>query len=385
VYKSNKEDAGMERREFGRVIAAGSIGTLMGGCAAPREETPAQPASTRKKALMHVGCQSGGTSTENLEFKARHGVYHLDGGAPATIEGVGWDLDDSLRKKEACEKYGISLDAYHLPLGSDGIEHAKYPNVMLGKSPERDREIEILQQMIQVAGKTGVRALLYNTTILPVLRTGRIRDPTRGNAEYNTWDYQEAIKRNEPKTIAGDVSVDQMYERISYLLERLMPVAEEYKVQLGNHIADPPTHEGYRGITRWNSPVVFEGLKRFAELSKSPFHGFSLCIGTVAEGLRDPRTEIHPIIRYFGERKQIFNVHLRNIKGGMDRFTEVYPDNGDMDFYEVVKTFRDVGYPYMLMPDHVPAHSDPAAGQQAFAFAYGYINAMIQAVNAEAA
>ena len=62
---------------------------------------------------------------------------------------------------------------------------------------------------------------------------------------------------------------------------------------------------------------------------------------------------------------------------------EVYPDNGDMDFYEVVKAFRDVEYPYMLMPDHAPQHPAEGAGDQAFAFAYGYIKALIQAVNSE--
>ena len=49
--------------------------------------------------------------------------------------------------------------------------------------------------MISVAGKTGVRLLNYNTTILGMLRTGRTPDPKRGNASYNTWDYQAAVKR----------------------------------------------------------------------------------------------------------------------------------------------------------------------------------------------
>ncbi len=172
-----------------------------------------------------------------------------------------------------------------------------------------------------------------------------------------------------------------MFERITYLLDRILPVAEEYKVRLANHIADPPTHIGYRGITRWNSPDVFEGIKRFANLYKSNYHGFNLCLGTTAEGLKNPRTEIIPIIKWVGERKQIFNVHLRNIKGGFDNFMEVYPDNGDMDFFEVLKTLRDVEYPYLVMPDHVPHHPDPASSNQAFAFAYGYIKAMIQAVS----
>ena len=373
----------MKRRDFAKVITAGSMGAIAAGCETTETVTTQKPAEP-KKVLMHVGCQSGGTSKENLEFKTRHGVYHIDGGAPRTIEGVGWDLDDSLAKKEACEQYGISLEAYHLPLSSGGIDRERYPNIMLGKSPERDREIEIIQQMIEVAGKSDIRLLNYNTTIHPVLRTGRTPDPTRGGVTYSTWNYEEAVKRNEPKTIAGDVSVDDMFERITYLLDRILPVAEEWKVQLGNHIADPPTHVGFRGITRWNSPDVFAGIKRFAQLYDSPYHGFNLCIGSVGEGLKDPKTEIIPIIQWIGERKQIFNVHLRNIKGGWDNFREVYPDNGDMDFYEVVKTFRDVEYPYMIMPDHVPQHPAQGASNQAFTFAYGYIKALIQAVKAEA-
>jgi mannonate dehydratase len=378
----------LKRRDLIKVLGQGSLGVFaLGGAAgcAPREapvEAPAaQPA--KKPMLMKVGCQHGGTGKENLEYLARHGVYNMDGGSPKFIEGVGWDLDDSLAKKEACEKYGISLDAYHLPLSSAGITRVATPNIMLGKGPERDREIEMIQQMIEVAAKTDVRLLLYNTTIHPVLRTGRTVDPKRGNASYSTWNYEEAVKRDEPETIAGTVDIDAMYERITYLLDRILPVAEEFKVKLGNHIADPPTPVGYRGITRWNSPDVFEGIKRFAQLYDSEYHGFNLCLGSTAEGLKDPKTEIHPIIQWVGERKQIFNIHLRNIIGGWNNFQEVYPDNGDMDFVAVVRTLRDVGYDGMLMPDHIPQHEDPASGLQGHAFAFGYIKALIQAVGSE--
>ncbi len=238
----------MERRSFVKAITASSFGAAVlgssmtasvAGCSNSNAEKP--PA--KKKVLMKVGCQSGGTTKENLEFKARHGVSNIDGGAPKYIKGKGWDLEESLKKKEACEKYGISLDAYHLTLTSAGIDKVETPNIMLGKSPERDREIEDIQQMISVAGKTGVHCLNYNTIILPILRTGMTLDPKRGNASYTTWNYQEAIKRDEPLTIAGVVTIDQMYERITYLLDRILPVAEEYKVRLANHIADPPTNK----------------------------------------------------------------------------------------------------------------------------------------------
>lgn len=97
------------------------------------------------------------------------------------------------------------------------------------------------------------------------------------------------------------------------------------------------------------------------------------------------------IVRYrpiFGERKKIFNVPFRNIRGGLHNFQETWPDEGDVNMYELARTFHDVGYEYMLMPDHAPLHPDDVAPEggsyrvrQAFAFQYGYIIAMIQAMN----
>ena len=374
------------RRNLIKILPAGAWSVLgLGNLTACAQSSSTLSESQPQRAIrMKVGCQHGGTERENLEYWARHGVFHVDGGSPKFIEGVGWDLEDSLAKKEACEKYGIHLEAYHLPLSSAGIDRVSTPNIMLGKSPERDREIELIQQMIEVAAKSEVRLLLYNTTIHRVLRTGRTTDPQRGNASYSTWDYAEAIKIKDDLTIAGEVHIDEIYERITYLLDRILPVAEEFNVKLGNHIADPPTPVGYRGITRWNSPDVFAGIKRFAQLYDSPSHGFNLCLGSTAEGLQDPKTEILPIIKWVGERKQIFNIHLRNIKGGWNRFMEVYPDNGDMDFVEVIRALRDVDYGGMVMPDHIPQHADPNSSAQGHAFAFGYIKGLIQAVGSEA-
>lgn len=370
------------------ILAAGSIGASVLGQNLTEAESifKSNSSNPRQEALMKVGCQHFGTSKESLEYFARHGVFNIDGGAPKTIEGVGWDLEDALRQKEACEEYGISIDAYHLPLSSAGIEEVAVPNIMLGKSPERDREIEIIQQMIEVAGKAGVPALLYNTTILPILRTDRTVDPARGNSSYSTWNYEEAVEKgmDEEEIRGGSASIDEIYERITYLLDRILPVAEEYEVKLGNHIADPPTVAGYRGITRWNSPEVFEGIKRFAQLYDSEYHGFNLCLGSTAEGLEDPRTEILPIVEWIGERDQIFNIHMRNIKGGFNNFQEVWPDNGDMDFLQVMRVLRDVGYSGMVMPDHIPNHPDPGSEREGHAFAFGYIKALIQTVSSEA-
>ena len=98
--------------------------------------------------------------------------------------------------------------------------------------------------------------------------------------------------------------------------------------------------------------------------------------------LQAPATEIHDVIRYFGRRKKIFNVHFRNIRGKRDDFQEVYPDEGDMDMYRVARTLHEVDYEYMVMPDHMPTHPEDPGGRHAVAFGYGYIKALPQALAA---
>ena len=88
------------------------------------------------------------------------------------------------------------------------------------------------------------------------------------------------------------------------------------------------------------------------------------------------------MIRYFGSRKKIFNVHFRNIHGGFLNFQETFPDCGDVDMLAVLIVYIEVGYDGMLMPVHVPVIQGDPGGKQAFAFAYGYIRALMQAVNA---
>jgi len=271
----------------------------------------------------------------------------------------------------------VSLDMLHLPLSSAGIDNVMLPNIMLGISPARDREIDDVFQMIETTAAAGIRGLNYNMTILPVLRTGTTEG--RGGSSYSTWQLGESESK---WTIAGLVTEKVMWERITYFLERVIPIAEQYKVQMACHQPDPPTPPLHCGIDRWNYDM-FEGLKRFVEIAESDYHGFNFCVGSVAEGLENPGTEILEIARYFGERKKIFNVHFRNIRGKRNNFMEVYPDEGDIDMYELMKVFYEVGYPYMIMPDHMPSHSGDSGSYQAFAGGYMYINALIQAVNDE--
>ena len=181
--------------------------------------------------------------------------------------------------------------------------------------------------------------------------------------------------------MAGTVDEDTYWERITYFLERVVPVAEEYKVKMGCHPQDPGVPKGYRGIDAvLASP---EGLKKFVSIKESPYHGLNFCQGTVSEQLEKPGEQIYDVIRYFGSRKKIFSVHFRNIEGGRLNFRETFIDNGSVDMLKAARVYKEVGYDGMLMPDHVPRVEGDANQCQGFAFAIGYIKAIIAAVSAE--
>jgi len=329
---------------------------------------------------MHVGLQMGDLSDDNLKFARQIGVDNIVTASTSDLipEGRGyWNADTLSQLRERVEARGISIDVMALPLSSHYITRAENPNIMLG-TPERDREIDNICECIRAAGQAGIPCLKYNLTILGVLTTGRT--PGRGGVSLREFNY-EAMK-DEPLTEAGRVTAEMMWERIDYFLKRVIPVADEYKVKMACHQHDPgvPRDGGARGVNRVLGSV--EGVKKFIDLVDSPYHGLNFCQGTMSEMLEKPGQEIFDVIRYFGERKKIFMVHFRNIRGGFLKFEEVYIDEGDVDMWQAMKVYKEVGYDGIFCPDHVPrSDQDTPWGHRQRAFTAGYIKALIKAVN----
>lgn len=111
----------------------------------------------------------------------------------------------------------------------------------------------------------------------------------------------------------------------------------------------PVPPQGYQGVDAVLGTV--EGLKKFIAIQESPYHGLNFCQGSVSEMLANPGKEIIDVILYFGTRKKIFNVHFRNIKGRR----VIHPDQA--------------------------VFSPSDSGGEYTAFVYGYIRALIQAVD----
>jgi mannonate dehydratase len=361
-------------------MSAGALAEAV--VSAQQAQSPAKPGivapTTSPKVNMKVGTQHG-DSEEILRACAAFGVNNICSALPSRKMDEAWSVESLTKLRERVALHGITLEMVPLPMSSAEISRAEMPAIFLGQGPERDRNIDDICQMIRNCARAGIHSVKYNFTIIGIPRSGTAAG--RGRARYSEFVYAAATQ-DPPLTIAGKVDADTYWERITYFLERVVPVAEEYKVRLACHPQDPgvPKGSGWRGVDAvLGSP---DGLKKFVSIKESPYHGLNFCQGTVAEQLEKPGEEIFDVIRYFGSRQKIFNVHFRNIEGGFLNFRETFIDNGSVDMLKAMRVYREVGYDGMMMPDHVP-RVEGVDSQQGFAYAFGYIKALIAAVCAE--
>ena len=360
----------MNRRQF--ISSSGvAAAAVAGGAVAPRPVS----AAPAQRALMKLGTQAECTDA-GLKAVLRWGIQDIYARPPiADPDRLYATLDELKRMRDAADRNGVTIQILRPTnnLAMTNIDVEKHPAIMLGQSPQRDRDIEAMQTMIRNCAAVGIPAMRYTLSLGALFRTGTV--PGRGDATYRSFK-QSDVKRDQPVTRAGRVTQDMYWERISYFLERMVPVAEGYKVRLLSHMEDNMA-ASYRGIDLVTNTV--EGAKKFVSIKESPYHGLLFCVGTFSEMVQNPGKEIYDVIRYFGSRKKIFMVDFRNIRGNRQEFAETFPDDGSVDMVEVMRVLREVGYDGMVCPDHTP--ETPGGPDQVNAFQYGYIRALIQSAD----
>ncbi|AXA38123.1 mannonate dehydratase [Rhizobium beringeri] len=324
---------------------------------------------------MYLGTQVAARDDDDYRIFAQLGVKHINADPPGKPSS--WTLSDLERHRDKVESFGLILDMIQLPLPSQPIEKASYPDILLA-GPERDRQIDAVCKLIENTAAAGIPAVKYNLNLIGIPRTPD--EPGRGGSLNASFRWDKTDQQAEPG-LAGVLSEDENWERIDYFLERVVPVAASNRVRLACHPHDPYTPPGYRGVTRVLGTV--EGLKKFVLMRENPYHGLNFCQGSIGEMLENPGKEIDDVIRWFGQRGKIFNVHFRNIRGGKLSFMETFPEEGDMDMVRSARIYKEVGFKYMLMPDHVPTVSGKDPTATAFAFCYGYIAALLQVLDSE--
>jgi mannonate dehydratase len=343
----------------------------------------------------HVIAGTEFISTENLNYNLRYGVTHINpdpvliasASGPPKVATKGWgdfiapegpqagafDLDALKRMRDLCDSMGVTIEGFRMDSGY----------IVMKPGAERERKLDQVCENIRKAQAVGVRLISQHWTAIPIRRNGS--EPGRGDSVYPTFKLESNWK-DLPETPYGKLSFNEYWERIEVFLKRVIPVCKEYGVNMANHPYDPPGLPwGYEGVENFDSPSIFDAYKRYAMIVDDPHNGFQMDVGVLAEGSTDANKQIPPLVQWLADRGRIHQIHMRAIHGGLNSFAEVYPDDGVLDLFPIIRILRDSGFSGGILPDHVPGSPGDPGKLQGYAFAYGYIKALLQAANSEAA
>jgi mannonate dehydratase len=220
--------------------------------------------------------------------------------------------------------------------------------VQLGE-PGRDRDIETYQNFLRNLGKLEIPVASYDFHPANTYTTKMVQHRGYTAREFDLDDFR---KRVEKRQFDREYSADEIWASYTYFVKAVLPVAEEAGVKLALHPDDPPVAK-MNGVAKLFTH--YDGYRRAEEISgKSPNWGLTFCVGTWSEGGDRMGKNVFEMIRDFGGRGKIFEVHFRNVTGPLPHFVETFPDDGYMDMYQVMKALRQVGFSGAVEPDHVP-------------------------------
>ncbi|MFN7545464.1 MAG: mannonate dehydratase, partial [Acidobacteriota bacterium] len=236
----------MDRRAF---LSAGVAAAQLQANAAewkPVPPTADHPVGKKGKGKPKLGTQHI-SDEPTLKVLSGLGVHNICSGLPSRTLDANWSVEGLNKLRERVESHGIRLEMVPLPLSSSPIARAEYPDILMGRSPQRDKAIDDICQMIRNCAKAGIPAVKYNMSILGVVRTEATKG--RGGATLSTFKYADG-KQDPPLTEAGPVPADVYWERITYFLNKVIPVANEEKIRMACHPHDPgmPQGKGWRGV-----------------------------------------------------------------------------------------------------------------------------------------
>ena len=145
----------------------------------------------------------------------------------------------------ASEKFGLTLDMVQLPLSSRPIEEAQSPHILLGKDPERQRELNSICRLDRAASaRRGFRR--RNTTSISSAFHAPAMRPGRGGSRNAAFRWSRGRSTGRRTWQGRRRPEEENWERIDAFLAAVVPVAEAAKVRLACHPHDPYTPPGYK-------------------------------------------------------------------------------------------------------------------------------------------
>ena len=285
----------------------------------------------------------------------------------------------------------------------------------------REEALSHYRELLESMGRLGIKLLCYNFMVGKGWSRTGVREGRGGaKATYfslrvgeksSSWRKDEQIPLSNTNSKL-QLNADQVWANYEYFIKAVMPTAEKCGVRMGLHPDDPclPSLGGYarifgsieaydRAYALYPSPsnaVTFCQANFKLMLGNGPLTRFTRFTGLHELGAEppDPDNPVNPVnpvqtledaARHFGKR--IAFIHVRDVEGTKEDFTELFHDQGDTDQFALMRTYRELGLDVPVRGDHVPEmaydrvltpEGTPGYFTLGRLFANGYLKALLQ-------
>ncbi|MEI9946302.1 MAG: mannonate dehydratase [Chitinophagaceae bacterium] len=298
---------------------------------------------------------SANAPVANMRLVKQFGVDYILMGGPQ----LPWTEEKLRETLDRFKAEGLSVINMMLPSISD---------IIYGR-PGRDEQIKKVQDSLIAAGKAGLPIVEYNF-YAHRLTEGYYNVAGRGGSQYLAYDYDRkmenpaennwtypntrsaeeiglAPKELQAKANVGAYTKEQLWDNITVFLKAVIPVAEKAGVRMALHPNDPPAP-----LSRGSQQIMnsFENWKRLLSIVDSPSNGMTYDCGVSNEVGADPLE----VLKYLADRDRINHVHFRNclVEKAATRYIEVFPDQGTVNMFGVMRELVKRKYRYGLFAEH---------------------------------
>ena len=277
------------------------------------------------------------------------------------------------------KEFGVGASSTGLT-GMTGLEDhgnlVNHVNPVKNENELREEALAHYRELLESMGRLGIGLLCYNFMVgTGWTRTG-VREGRGGaKATFFSMSQSKAIDGGRlPSTAELKITADQVWANYEYFIKSVMPTAEKCGIRMALHPDDPclPSLGGYARI--FGSVEAFD---RAYALHPSPSNAVTFCQANFKLMLPPPNfptskpsnsqtsklsnfqtskpsnfQTLESVARHFRDR--IAFIHVRDVEGTKEDFTELFHDQGTTDQFALMRLYREIGLDVPVRGDHVP-------------------------------
>lgn len=286
-----------------------------------------------------------------------------------------WSLEELQSIKKEINDHGLELEAI------ENFDPAHWYDILLD-GPKKKEQIENIKQLIRNVGEAGIPTFGYNFSLAGVAarvqgeyaRGGAVSVGMDGGDDTpipNGMVWNMVYDENAPEGTIPKIDHDELWHRLQYFLDEIIPVAEEAGVKMAAHPDDPPMP-----YVRDTPRLVYQPdmYQKLIDMKPSLSNNLEFCLGSIAEMTEG---NVYDATDLYSKQGKLSYIHFRNVVGKVPHYKETFVDEGDIDMLRILKILKKNDYDGVLIPDHTPQMTCDAPWHAGMAYAMGYMKAAL--------